>query len=166
MEKRIQMYFDINSDLTYFKVLDQDENVIMKYEGEAQDIAKEVIADVETFENGKYQIWGGKAENMSSRTAKKLPFTIGNQNINRPKQMAGFYSKEDLENAYNQGVKDARINTLEKRIDMLEKRFDKLIEVVSEFKDELDGNNDNDLLSKVMNGAGKIKEVKDVLGDF
>lgn len=168
METRIRLFFENNADLSHFKILDADGNPVEKYEGEASEIVDEVVSDVQTLEAGKYQIWASKAANGNSMTAKKLNITIGSASVTplkKPKQM-GYYSKEDIDNAYNQGVKDARINTLEKRMDMLEKRFEKLIEVVSDFKDEMDGTNDNDLLSKVMDGASKFKEVKDVLGDF
>lgn len=169
METRIRLFFENNADLSHFKILDADGNAVAKYEGEASEIVEEVVTEVQTLEAGKYQVWASKAANGNSMTAKKLNITIGSGSVTplkQPKQMSGYYSKQDLEDAYNQGVKDARINTLEKRMDMLEKRFDKLLVVVSDFKDEMDGTNDNDLLSKVMDGAAKFKEVKDVLEDF
>lgn len=175
MLERIIKFIENNPDFVFFKLLTASGDEVYQYEvSDADSFKEEISNDFENLEPGSYKLRGTRGKQANDKAAKFVPFTIqdNSKNITAVNQkttakttkiMENVFTldqvKEMLSEAKEQGKKEAEIDFLKREFQNFKTDFEAFkIKVAKKF-DELDGVEDNDLLTKVTNGLGEVAKV-------
>jgi hypothetical protein len=168
MIEHLLRFINANNTFQFWRILDKDGNELFEYNNEnIEEIIEEIQNDFESLENGNYTLRGSKTKYQGDKASKKLPFSIKPEisNIQNTKKMSlNTYSAEQVEKmvleAELRGREKAKIDILESKFNDFVARYEKeqseLKQAISRKFDEIEGDNDNDFLSKATDQISKI----------
>jgi hypothetical protein len=168
MQERANNLFEKNQ-ATSFKIRDSRDTLICRIDADDTEELKELFNEqFDLLDNGTYRIICGTTPNFKETTS---PTTTVKKGQATPRTQTTFNPMNfDIEKikkeAYEQGVKDAQIEILQRRVKDLEDKVQQIIRVISDKFDELDGQNDNDLMSKIGKMAETFGSAKDAMEGF
>lgn len=167
MNERVTNLFEKNQ-ATSFKIRDAKDTLICRIDADStEDLIELFNEQFELLDNGIYRVICGTTFNFKETTSPTTTIKKG-QPITRNQNTTGmnFDIEKIKKEAYEQGFKDAQIEILKKRVADLEDKVQKIVQIISEKFDEIDGNEDNDLMSKIGKMAETFGNAKDAMEGF
>lgn len=163
MEERTKEWFELES-ITHYQIFDKAN--VKRGVGEF-DTIEEAISQFKkhhtALEEGKYRIKGMKRA-KADRAAVFHDFT--KDEFNNMGMLGGQTLEQIKQEAYERGQRDEQFNSMRREIDTLKENFKKLVVIIDEKFDELDGNKDNDIFGKVTEAVEKAGSISDLMDGF
>lgn len=182
MEK-IFKFIENNPSKLFYKIINRSGQKISLGSAESTEELKEAIeSEYDMLPDGKFSLLLGSNINMSNNRSLVLEFTKGEakqtfQRNQTSNSMQNGFSYDQVQEmilkAREEGRKEAEIEMLKRQVSdlhfdykELKKDFENFKKTVANKFDELDGIEDNDILSKGIDTITKLNEAKNALSGF